>query len=86
MSVDPQVIRDTPPGMAHWMGTGPAGKTCRECTFFDADGHDAAGMLKAARCKKHTALMNGRQGPKIKHANASCRFFHENLNPPMPHL
>lgn len=30
-----QWVKDTPAGMAHWSGTGPEFKTCRECVFFD---------------------------------------------------
>lgn len=28
------------PGMAHFAGTGPRGKTCRECLFFNYGPHD----------------------------------------------
>ena len=29
-----RLIEQTPAGMAHWAGTGPAGKACRDCQHF----------------------------------------------------
>jgi hypothetical protein len=28
------LVKATPPGMAHWAGTGPAGKVCRDCAAW----------------------------------------------------
>jgi len=28
-------VRATPPGMAFTIGSGPAGKTCHQCAFWD---------------------------------------------------
>ena len=44
--------RTTPAGMAHWSGSGPAGKTCRDCALFKANKSGPQG-----KCTKFAALM-----------------------------
>ncbi len=75
--------RDTPAGMAHWLGTGPANRTCRECKFFEWSGRYASkggyhttGELKPAKCQKFKLLMR-QWGPPIKHNLLACKHFEE---------
>ena len=82
-------MRVTPPGMAHWSGTGPEGTTCRECNFYSYEGRYAsnskkhsAGGLKPGRCKKFKQLMN-KKGATFAHSKASCRHFEVHPNPPV---
>lgn len=80
-------FRDTPPGMAHWTGTGPDNTTCRECAHFGREGRyiadspkHAKGELKPAHCNKYWQLMRGK-GPKIKPSLASCKHFEAREGP-----
>jgi hypothetical protein len=80
-------IRATQPGMAHWAGSGPPLKTCRECVFFENNGFYARngkhrGALQPGRCKKYQAMMQGRAGNKIDHWLSSCKYYKANENPP----
>lgn len=75
--------RQSYPGMAHFAGTGPHAKTCRECSFFDHSPYDYHakngkhhGLIKPARCKKHRQ-MTGAQGAKIPDDAAACRHFNQ---------
>lgn len=80
-------FKDSHAGMAHWAGTGPEGKTCRECQFaFDFKRYGKSnktlpGRLQNARCRKFQS-MTGKQGRKLDPNTASCRFFEEHPNPP----
>ena len=79
-------IQNSHPGMAHFAGSGPAGKVCRECKFFASLGHHEkrgvhGGRLKDATCRKYSALMNG-EGPRVPPSASACKFFEENPNPP----
>jgi hypothetical protein len=75
-----RVARATYPGMAHFAGSGPPQKTCRECSFWDHGHHDyraagkQRGLIKPARCRKFRALMNA-VGAKIPDDAAACRHF-----------
>lgn len=89
-SFAPEVERGmerTPDGMAYWLGTGPKGKTCRECIFFASDKsyHSQSGkyggQLKPAPCRKYKILAL-RAGPKIRATLASCKYFEASDNPP----
>lgn len=80
--------RETPSGMAHWLGTGPAGRTCRECEFFKWHGRYASsggshtkGELKPAKCKKYKDLMR-QWGDPLKHHLRACKYFEETASPP----
>src|SRR5262245_54090805 len=39
-----ELINNTPPGMAHWSGTGPADRHCAQCAFYRA-GTERCGMF-----------------------------------------
>jgi hypothetical protein len=74
------MISQTPSGMAHWAGSGPEFKTCRECAHFDHGNsyYSKTGMrggcLKPAKCKKYRAMtqQNGGNIPRITRA---CKYF-----------
>lgn len=66
----------TPPGMAFWAGTGPAGATCRGCEKWDSLGYYAdCGLLKDSPCAKYRSMMNGTQGDKLPHFTPACKYF-----------
>jgi hypothetical protein len=58
-------------GMAHFAGSGPAGKCCRDCAHF--------GVNKANRCQQFKTL-TGKYGPPIPGDALSCRHFTEAAN------
>ena len=74
--------RHTFPGQAHFAGTGPLLKTCRECAHWDhARAHDYrskhgmfGGMIKPARCRKFKEL-TGTTGDKVPDDAAACKHF-----------
>jgi len=82
------LIDATPPGMAHWAGTGPTGATCRECSFWVRQGNprhkrDEAGLLQPRRCKKYTALNHGEQMlTGVPASTPACRYFQRHYDPP----
>lgn len=79
-------LRATHAGMAHFAGSGPAGKTCRECVFWTernyyAKGGKYAGAIKPSSCERYHQL-TGRQGEKVPHEAAACRHFEHHPSPP----
>ncbi len=60
--------RWTPQGMAHWAGSGPALKKCRDCVFFS----NKSG--KKGRCGKYVKMMH-KNGPKFPGYTPSCKYF-----------
>lgn len=75
-------------GQAHLAGTGPKGKTCRECVFYGAglkvwpdyyEGGDLKNCLKQAGCSNPIPHKSKRRFP---HLAASCALFEQNDNPP----
>ena len=92
--VDPKLERaeaETPHGMAHWAGSGPKGKSCRQCISWDNCGADPGyyaaggkhrGALKPRSCRKYQELMAGEIGPAVPHNAAACKYFSENTAPP----
>jgi hypothetical protein len=78
-------------GQAYFAGSGPAGKTCRECACWAppaglAKHAYAAGtrQLKPCRCRKYTWLTGGRSGGDIPHGALACRYFEPSDSPPPP--
>lgn len=76
----------TVPGMAFWAGSGPAGRTCRECVHWSASGRyirhrkgnkakRPEGSLKDQRCDKYARLSYGREGDKLGYHTPACRYF-----------
>lgn len=79
-------VARTPRGMAFWAGTGPEGKTCRECKFFTFNGYKSSrgmkgGLLKNGRCQKFTSLAL-MEGPPISYELSACKHFEQNPTPP----
>ncbi len=80
-------IKSTPAGMAHWAGSGPENKTCRECKFmlkhgnFSTNAKKNAGRLKPVKCAKHESMMGGK-GASFDPATSACRFFQQDPEPP----
>jgi len=58
-----ELVRNTPRGMAHWSGTGPADATCGKCRFLVKD-----------RCSEFAQMMS-KQGGKIPPETPACRYF-----------
>ena len=83
-----RAARITHPGMAHFAGSGPELKTCRECKFWGSGRPDYRskngkwrGLIKPDRCKKFQALTNS-IGADIPDDAAACRHFEQAENPP----
>lgn len=88
-------LRKTPPGMAHWAGSGPEGKTCRECLRYSDEGRYAAnakkhpaGGLKPGRCLKFQEMRKAQReknikGDKFPHTTPACKYFEQHPNPPV---
>jgi hypothetical protein len=85
-------LKATHLGQAHIAGTGPEGKTCRECRFFgllNREGEIAspgyygkssefANCLKQARCHKPIPHKPKRRFP---HHALACRLFEQDDSP-----
>lgn len=73
----------TPPGMAHWAGTGPSHTTCRECSHWMSTakwqaeaGPAGGGEPLPGRCRRYRELgMLKKYGPPIPHDTPSCKMF-----------
>jgi hypothetical protein len=68
-------------GMAHFAGTGPAGKHCRDCWFKGYNCHvkNRHGISKSSRsegCEKFYRL-TGEHGPAVRGDLHACRHFLE---------
>jgi hypothetical protein len=69
--------------MAHWGGSGPKQKTCRQCTHWQFDGYRGYDdMLKPAPCAKFLAMMNVAAGPRVPPQARACKYFEEKSAPP----
>lgn len=63
---------DSVPGMAYFAGTGPAGKICRGCAFWQDLSED--GKWARERCAKYRDLTH-RVGEKIPGGTKACKYF-----------
>jgi hypothetical protein len=81
----------TVPGMASWGGEGPAGTTCRECSFWQftrkagyfSKAHDVRPLaLKPQRCGLACRKLFRDDLPKIEHNQPSCKMFERENAPP----
>lgn len=86
-----QLQSKTAPGMAHWAGSGPSGRTCRTCVFWTGAGGgrngyyaDGRGLMPRA-CLKYKNLMHGKRGAPVEHWRWACRHYEENPQPPTMH-
>ncbi|ANW00661.1 HNH endonuclease [Bradyrhizobium icense] len=82
------LARATHPGMAHFAGTGPALKTCRECAFWNHKLYDYRakngkwrGLILPADCNKYRQ-MTQRVGDKIPDDAAACKYFEQSEHVP----
>src|SRR5262245_38293745 len=79
-----QQIRASEPGMAHWAGSGPAGKTCGECQHWNfwRQIRNASGAVICTEqhkgCQKYQQLTN-KKGPEISRQLPACRHFQERV-------
>jgi hypothetical protein len=76
-----RMARATHPGMAHFAGTGPQFKTCRDCAHWDHGPQDYhpkrgkfGGLIKPAPCRKYRAVANI-NGDKVPDDAAACKHF-----------
>lgn len=86
------LIEQTHLGQAHFAGTGPTGKTCRECSKwglmtkagvvhpgYTVKPEDGAHPIKQARCH-HPMPHKARR--RFPHDALACRLFEQSDNPP----
>jgi len=64
----------TPPGMAHWAGTGPAGEQCMRCSHYAKGRALAAGGRSQGHCRKYAEMMDGSIVKFSEHTPA-CKHF-----------
>ena len=90
-------LRITPRGMAHWSGTGPEGKTCRECAHYTNEGRytssnkrHATGQLKPGLCRETMRMQKAQEmtkrstkPPKFPWHMSACKRFEQHPNPPV---
>lgn len=74
-------VAKTPAGMAFWAGTGPKGKTCRECAHYTFQGYGSDSILKKGPCQKYVSY-RGIDTHKIPFRTAACKYFELNEKPP----
>lgn len=68
--------KETHAGMAFWAGTGPDGKTCRECAHWNSGGYlSSCGLLRDSPCEKYARMMNCVAGPLVPHYAKACKYF-----------
>lgn len=69
--------QQTHEGQAHFGGSGPLGRTCRECGFWQKTGSfTAKGGPRALSCRKFQDLLFlTKAGPRVPHSAHACRFF-----------
>ncbi|MCK1671064.1 hypothetical protein [Bradyrhizobium sp. 150] len=72
-------------GMAHFAGTGPNGRTCRECIHWDhfnGSYRKTDGRISKAPCKMFTELTRGTKGMPVPDDAMACRYFEFNSSAP----
>jgi hypothetical protein len=71
------------PGMAHFAGTGPNGKTCGECEFWGYQVTTPKGLKLQFRCKKYNELTK-KNGNIIPGLTLSCKYWEAKFVEPAP--
>lgn len=70
--------RVTHVGQAHFAGSGPPGRTCRECTLWHwsakVEGWSQLHVPKPSSCAKYKELMRA-WGRRVPHGAMACRHF-----------
>ena len=69
----------TAPGMAHFAGTGPNGKTCGQCEFWGYQVQQGKLVKFQFRCKKYKELTT-KNGSIIPGLTLACRYFEEKFH------
>jgi hypothetical protein len=72
-----KLARQSYPGMAHFAGTGPQGKTCGSCKYFCAAAISKGRAPDQDYCDKYTVLTHGKVGKRIPKEAEACRHFEE---------
>jgi hypothetical protein len=73
-------IDDVHPGMASFVGTGPAGKTCGDCVHrgyhrtIVAQNNQSTRTVKTNACAEFNRL-TGKHGPVVKDYWPACKYF-----------
>ena len=67
------------PGMAHFAGTGPNGKTCGQCEFWGYQRETKKGLKFQFSCKKYNQI-TGKNGSIIPGLTLACRYFDEKFH------
>jgi hypothetical protein len=79
-----QLVRQTPHGMAHWSGTGPAGTTCGGCQHFgywyDAMRKRGEAWVETRARKERACALFYKQMHRHPHTalpeeTRSCKYF-----------
>lgn len=68
-------------GQAHFAGTGPATKSCRECVSWQSIGGYNKDGPKPSPCRKFREL-TGKVGAAVPHSAHSCKYFEQHPTPP----
>ena len=66
-------FRMTRPGQAHWAGTGPAGKRCKDCVHFRGSGGKPGPCAVTAKHLK--ANLRRTKPQKFRGDALACRHF-----------
>jgi hypothetical protein len=70
-----RVVDATPPGMAHWAGTGPGGTTCGDCRSYGYDPEwKFPCVVRPNSCRRFFQLM-AYHGPALPPETPSCKHF-----------
>lgn len=77
-----RLVSRTHAGMAHFAGSGPVEKTCRDCAAWSFDPRSGyhngtgahGGALRDHRCSSFRRL-TGKDGNKVPHHASACRHF-----------
>jgi|SRR5580704_2376794 hypothetical protein len=69
------------PGMAHFAGTGPNGKTCGQCEFWGYKVTTPKGLKFQFRCKKYNELTR-KNGGIIPGLTLACKYWEAKFEQP----
>jgi hypothetical protein len=77
-----ETTRRVVPGMAHFPGTGPEGKYCRDCEYLQDIEYKRRGqkLVMHDACRKAMELL-GRVQPGLISIQSSCRYFRQRAEP-----
>jgi hypothetical protein len=71
-----RLIAQTPHGMMHWSGTGPAGTTCGQCKHYGYTYETARkSVFKWQACALYWQRMKKHPHRQIPPSTESCKYF-----------